>query len=526
MSTKKFSRRSFLKTASLFAAGGLMAACTPQATPTPAAAPVDPTATTAKATEAAVKATATIVPATATPAPTELSSVELIWHVVGNGEPTDLATVEAAINEYIKDKINATLKFQHADWGTYGNKMSLVHSSGEASDIEFTAPWTNIYNQSVANGAFVDITDLLPQYAPSLWGSMPETTWNAARLGGKIYGVINQQRFPKVFGLIVRKDLAEKYGLDVDKLTGYADPALTEFMTKVKEGGDVKYISTTPWFDATFLGYDPLGPGVVKIDDASGTAVTFAETPEFRAHCELVKKWQEAGFFPSEAMPDDVADATMKAGEMAMFLTRVVGSSSNIDAENKFGMPFLSKGMHEPFINTDGVVATMNAISVNSKNPERALMLLELVNNDPYLFNLICFGVEGKHWEWVDQPNKVIKAIADSGYAPGTNWEFGNAFNAYYDDPTKVGLWEKDAEVNRTAKPSPVLGFSFDRKPVETQMASLQPIIDPLYFDLYNGLATDIDASIKTLLDTLKANGHDQILAELNNQIAAWKSTL
>ena len=41
---------------------------------------------------------------------------------------------------------------------------------------------------------------------------------------------------------------------------------------------------------------------------------------------------------------------------------------------------------------------TMMAISTASKNPERAMMFLNLLNTDPYLMTLLNYGVEGVHY--------------------------------------------------------------------------------------------------------------------------------
>ena len=96
-------------------------------------------------------------------------------------------------------------------------------SAGEECDIIFTAPWINSYANNVANGVLAPLDDLLLNHAPGLWGSMPPTTWDAARVNGVIYGVINQQIFPKPWGVHPRKDLAEKYGLDLDSVTKWED---------------------------------------------------------------------------------------------------------------------------------------------------------------------------------------------------------------------------------------------------------------------------------------------------------------
>jgi putative aldouronate transport system substrate-binding protein len=527
MFKKSMPRRDFLKLASLATGGVVLAACSPATTaapataPTEAAKPADPTATTTPKAEdptAAPAATDTAIPEpTATPAPTELPAVELVWYLVSGGEPTDLATVEAAVNDYLQPRINATLKMVHADWGSYGDKISLVHSSGEAVDLEFTAPWTNNFAAAVSNGALLPLDDLLMTHAPGLYASMQPSVWNAARMGGKLYGVINQQIFPKHFGVGVRQDLAEKYGLDVAALTGYNDPALFDFMQKVKDGGDTKYVSDGPWYEPTFLGYDPLGPAVVKVDDGAATAVTFGATPEFREHALTVKAWNDAGFL-SRDIPD--VDAAMKAGEMALFLTRTVNPGADIVFKQKYERELVSKVMHNVFINTDGVIATMHGINANSKNAERAMQLLELVNTDVAFYNLLCYGVEGKHWNWKDQSQLLIEQVADSGYNPGINWEFGNTFNGYYNDPTQVGLLEIHRQVNATATPSPVLGFAFDRTPVETELAAIQQIIDPLNAEIYAGTAADTDAAIAALLEALDNAGQPAVLMRSTNRSA------
>ena len=43
--------------------------------------------------------------------------------------------------------------------------------------------------------------------------------------------------------------------------------------------------------------------------------------------------------------------------------------------------------------------ATMTGISITSKHPEKAFELIKLVNTDKELYNLICNGIEGKHYE-------------------------------------------------------------------------------------------------------------------------------
>lgn len=118
---------------------------------------------------------------------------------------------------------------------------------------------------------------------------------------------------------------------------------------------------------------------------------------------------------------------------------------------------------------TSSVLSTLNAISTTSKNPEKAMQLLNLINTDKDLYNLLCHGIEGKHYIKVD--SQTVKAIPDGGYEPNTDWEFGCQFNGYYREGQKPGIWEETVKINESAAPSPIIGFVFDPLPVKTQVA-------------------------------------------------------
>ena len=526
MAKNPMTRRNFIRLTGLGLAGATLAACTPAATPTPAEAPVEPSATAVKAAQA--EATATSAPAapTATAAPQPLEMVKMKYSIVG-GEQPDLPKVNAAINEYLKKTgLNIDLEIQLIDWGAYNDQMGLAHSAGEEGGLEFTAPWTNNYPSNVAGGVYLPLDDLLKEYAPKTFASLTPEMWNAARIDGKIYGVINQQMFPKVWGIQVRKDLAEKYGLDIEKLTGYDDPALDEFMKKVKEGGDVKYVSDGAYFLLEMQGYDPVvsSYGGLNVNDPNAKIVNYFATEDARKAFERAKRWMDAGFVPVEPIQD--VDASIKAGEVAMRLTQNVGIGDTTGLKDKYGYEFVAKGMITPILNTDSMVATLTAIPATCKHPERAMMLIEAINTDPELFNLLCYGIEGTHWNWEDKEKKLIKKVENSAYNPNTNWQFGNVFNAYYTNATQIGSYEKMMEVNKTSAPSPALGFNFNRKPVETELAQIGPVMDPINAELFNGSASDIDAKVAEALDALKAGGFDKVLEEANAQFEAFKKTV
>ena len=135
-------------------------------------------------------------------APASMSDLTPVTYTyAGRGVPRDLQQVQDALNKILNEKIKVNLTLEPIDFGAYNEKMQLRLAAGEACDIIFTAPWINSYTSNVANGVLLELDDLLKEEAPGLWASMPESTWEAARINGKIYGVINQQIFPKPWGV-------------------------------------------------------------------------------------------------------------------------------------------------------------------------------------------------------------------------------------------------------------------------------------------------------------------------------------
>ena len=169
----------------------------------------------------------------ASPSPAE-GLVNITYTFGSRGIPADLQMVEDAMNEVLHEKIGVHLTLEPIDFGAFNDKMQLRLSAGEECDIIFTKPWINSYANNVANGVLAPLDDLLLSHAPGLWGSMPPTTWDAARVNGIIYGVINQQIFPKPWGVHPRKDLVEKYGLDLDSVTKWED--MEPWLAAVRDG--------------------------------------------------------------------------------------------------------------------------------------------------------------------------------------------------------------------------------------------------------------------------------------------------
>jgi putative aldouronate transport system substrate-binding protein len=461
--------------------------------------------------------------------------VPVTYTYAGSGVPADLQAVQDALNQILNERIGVNLTLEPIDFGSYNDKMQLRLAAGEECDIIFTAPWINSYTNNVANGALLELDDLLKEEAPGLWASMPESTWDAARIRGKIYGVINQQIFPKPWGVHVRTDLMEKYNFSLENVNRWED--MEPFLEAVRDGeGITPIISAAPgasMWRTTYYGYDPLDDGIgfigVKADDETLTVVNLIETPEFREAANLTKKWVDAGFFSSNPPTADEAQANFRAGLYAMDY-HVEKPGNDVEAQTAYGWEFESKNLTDPLIlDTAGVTATLNGICKTSQHPQEAMRVLELFNTDPEVYNLLSRGIEGVHWEWKDQANLVIGypegvTAETSGYDPNTDWMFGNQFNAYYRDEKQVGAWEKTKEMNDTAFPSVALGFVVDREPIQTEIAQTSALLEELGDPIANGFVA-YDEAAPDLLARLNEAGAPKIIEEVQRQLNEWAAS-
>ena len=157
----------------------------------------------------------------------------------------------------------------------------------------------------------------------------------------------------------------------------------------------------------------------------------------------------------------------------------------------------------------------MTAVSQTSKKPVKALKLIELMNTDKELYNLIAYGIKGKHYN-LSSENKV-EYIENSGYAPKAAWKFGNQFNAYLEAGQDDNTWKETERLNNESEKSPILGFVLNTDPIVSEISQVETVLGE--FKVLNNGAEDPDTYWDTFKKKLKAAGHDRIKTEVERQI-------
>lgn len=457
-------------------------------------------------------------------------SVELQWYVVGNGRQADTELVEKEVNKYLKDKINATLKLNTLTWGDdFEQKMALKIAAGEPFDITFTSNWALNYWKYASIAVFKDLTGMLDTYAPKTKSLLGENILKGAKVNEKIYAIPTYNTNTcESQGVLLNKKLVEKYKVDTSKIKKLEDLEASFKIIKAKEPD----INSFYPFDRSVnygvlnaLNYDNIISSYtfasVKRDGKSTEVINPYETAKAKSLFGLMNKWYKRGYINKSATADyEYFDSSAK--NTFSFFSRLNPSKCNELLESD-GLDLIPISLNKPSLTTEMVTSSMQAISATSKNPERALMLLELVNTDNNLSNLINYGIEGVHYKKTGERTISHISPAYEKYNPGTSWLFGSPYVA--SSLSNPPLISKDAanEYLKSAVPSPLLGFSLNIEPIRAKLESLNKITGKYYNNLCLG-KVDPSVYLPKMNKELKNAGLQKVLTEMQKQVDVFVS--
>lgn len=454
----------------------------------------------------------------------ELKPYEIQWYYQGNaqeGQPE----VEEALNAYLKEKINATVVLNPIDWGSYAQKIPTMIQAGEKFDICQTASWGVIYSQNASKGAYVAIDDLMKQYAPKTLALFSEEYLDGARVDGNLYAVPANKDKAHSFGLIYNKTYADQYGIDMSQIKDYDDilPMLREAKQKLPEEIiPFGYVDVAPYWHTTIFDdiTGNLGAYVIRTEGDDTTVLWKDGTPEY----DMARKWSRTVYTEGLTRADCLTYTNWtpdwNGGRIFCYWTQTKPGKA---AEVQSNMPGAEIGqidIGKPISGYNDVTGSMMAISRTSEDPERCMMFLELLNTDPYVNNLINYGIENRDYTKVS--DNVIKIADDRKFTNnGNQWLFGNQYINYIVEGEAENKWELMDTFNNEALISKAMGFVFDPEPVKQQIAAVGDASQELSNALYYGVV-DPDVEFPKHKKAQEAAGLNEIIAEIQKQFDEW----
>lgn len=456
----------------------------------------------------------------------DMPVVRMIYPLIS--VPSDIDQVEAALNSLTMEKIGVKLELEPVAYASYSDQMNLILAGTEQYDLAMVMG-SNLASY-IAKDALVGLNDLLDTCGAGAKEALGDYLY-AGALNGEVYGLSAIRSMANQQGVVMRKDLVEKYNIDVSAIQNEED--LTAVFETVSAGEPDMYMIRPEsagdygWLSSSL--FDPLGDyiGVLGSQAQTLQVVNYAETEEYAAQARLHREWYTNGWIPEDLLTSsDSAWDLVAAGKLFAVAVTIKPGTEQEKSNSAGGVEFVAATYGEPISYTSKVNSFTWTILQNTADAEAAMKVLNLMYTDADFVNLIDWGIEDVHYQHVDGYDNVI-TFADgldastSGYFHSMNYEFGNQLLSYVWEGDSPDLWEETKVFNENAILSKAMGFAWDVSPVKTEYTAVSNVRSKYEFAITSGFM-DYDSTIDTYLQELKDAGIDKIIAEKQSQIDEW----
>lgn len=461
------------------------------------------------------------------------------------------------LNEILTEKCNAELEFYWIGWTDYLSvyNMTIAAMDGTVDLIGTASDWLDAW-PNAKRGAFLELSeDMLKTYAPMTWASVPAENWELCKYDGQIY-LMPEDNYAQWtnHGYIYRLDWANEAGL-ANGVHSWED--MTKYFEYVTANADALGIKQAWDSDGTHniqmaSGWVASHTKFVPVDgictaalwggtkDDLYTIITpaYTDTDMMVNFAKMMKEWDTMGVWKTDVLNnttstnrDDYRVGLVAAEQhhTQTWTDLVSPTASNKiyqdDADAKSGFFYFGE-------ESDNVIALSithgaMAVSAASENPERALMVYDLLRNDKDCYNLINYGIEGVSYEIDANGFKGTPA----SYNPDTD-NVGGATSWWWGRNDDLELRSADRDWDAIED----LYAKYDSVKINYPYGQFIPNVDDIRskidncnevfgnymkqiaYGKYSGSAEDIVAEMQA---ALKQAGIEDVTAELQAQVDA-----
>jgi putative aldouronate transport system substrate-binding protein len=483
--------------------------------------------------------------------PVDMSrELRIVGYLLGE-ENVGFQNVMKKINEKLKKDVNATMDIRFIGWGDLSSKYPLILASGDLDWI-YTAPWC-YYGQEAQKGAFMPLTEeMIRQNMPLHYAALDKAAYRQATLtvNGKknFYMIPTSTPDKKSSAIAVRKDLREKYGIPPIKKISDIEPYLAA--VKRNEPGmtpmlldntyDIKRMFSDQMTERGTIGEDTYfatGGGLNIMYDwqnTSGRIFTFFEEP-YRSNaievCKIVKRWFDLGYVNSDVFGNKVRSKESYAqgksavafGNSGDLVAPMIAARENGWESEEIAILLPSGKRQRDAYTNNGV-----ALAATCRNPERVLMALDKIFDDPEYCMLERVGIEGE--------NYIINSEGKIALPPGVSAESNTYPDTFFWFASQATIppradWPETyiahyRELDNILVNNPMTGFELNKANVRTEEANCSSVFAQYGTPLFVGAVNNVETAFAELEQKARAAGYDRLVDEAKKQIAEFVALL
>lgn len=441
-----------------------------------------------------------------------------------NAAPKDTVMIEEALSEISEEKIGASVKLQPIAYGSWQEQFNLLMSnSDEKMDVIFTGLNNTSLSAMVSKGYLVE----LDGYLGGAGVATAEVVGDYIRGGqvnGRTWAIPTLRDLATSSGVMFLKSYVDKYDIDTEAIQEWSD--LTEVLKTIKEGeGDSfapMFLNGAQYTSLTATFSDPLGDslGTLAPDTEDTTVINRFDSEEYKEMVTLIKSWYDAGYINKDAATTTALwQEAAQAGTSACWPNNMKPGQVENQA-NMIGQEMVGVHIGKDIVTTSSLQSAMWSVPYQAQDPERSMMLLNLMYTDEDFFNLLNWGIEGTHFVRTEDGHITFPDGIDansSGWYLNLGWVFGNQFLSYFWTGNDMDLWERTKEYNDSAEMSPAAGFVFDSTNVKNEYAACQSVKEEFVRAIETG-SQGLE-KVEEMNDKFEASGLQKIIEEKQRQL-------
>ncbi len=347
----------------------------------------------------------------------ELEPVTITYLTIGD-KPSNGMTEKVVdrINEILLKKVNAKLDIYYIGWDDYLNHYNQVLESKEvsldliATGTDWLDAWPNTFN-----GNFLPLShDMLMKYCPRTYQNVPFQHWEKSSYNGSVYFIPeNEYSQWTNHGFIYRSDIAEEAGLkSVDSWTDlkkYVDYIVKNRPDLTVWDSDGTNTIVTLGYLMSASKYIPIyeistyGLWGADAEDLGKIISPYYEGKDLLEYARLTKGWDNQGVWKQDLLTSRGSYTEFYEGSAALEQHHTQNFYTEIKPTMELRQPgsdvkFFWFGKDSENLLRTSILHGAMAVYSGSKNPERALMVYDILRNDEECYRLLRYGFEGEQY--------------------------------------------------------------------------------------------------------------------------------